>query len=355
MPIPSRALNVTASQYSVPGYTNEPAWNNNRMLTKSLPASIPLPGSLDIGPGLPQMAPDNYSYENSGVYRNRRAQTLSYPSSHGECTCGCNGYDMGGYAHSVPRHSPSPPLLEPSCSCCPPQSQYGMHNSYYEPEPLCGSVPMSMPLPLPMPAPSNYYVGSVPTYALQPRQKPRKRVTFADPIAEIKVVPCRASSAPECKSRTPIEPFPAQPHVSGRRERRDSITGTQMLDSSFIGQSIASGLDMLTGSYTLHPNAAKRSSRKKGSHSSSSSDSKLKKRSSPCPNNGAVEIPGSTEARKSSGHRTSHERRKSDYGSHARESHGHTKANHSNAMGRHAYDERFSLSMAHLPLNTQRY
>ncbi|KAJ2475031.1 hypothetical protein IWW56_005606 [Coemansia sp. RSA 2131] len=353
MPIPSRTPSAAISQHSAPGYLREPAWHGGEMFSKSMPAPIPIPGSHDIGPHMSQMRPDSYNYETQGHYRQHRRQT-NYPPLQDECGCGCNsGYGMSGYVHSVPHHSLSPLLLEPSCSCCPPQP-YNMHHSYYEPESLCGSVPMSMPIQ--MPAPMSYTPASMPAYAHQARQKPRKRVTFADPIAEIKVVPCHASSAPEYGVQASVESFPTRPHASSRR----SDINPQMLESSYGSQPLAGALNMLTSSYSLHPRSSKSSSHKSSSHSSS----KHKKRSSICSTHVETDTLYGTNVSKPSAQHKSHERRKSDYSGYAKSTHalpGYAKSTHTlpgyaksaHALPGYAYDERFSLSMAHLPLKTQ--
>ncbi|KAJ2577561.1 hypothetical protein GGH19_001234 [Coemansia sp. RSA 1807] len=154
MPIPSRTPSVAISQHIAPGYSHEPAWHGSEMFPKSMPAPIMIPGSHELGPHMSQMRPSSYNYEAQGHYRQHQRQASNYPLLQDECACGCNsGYGMSGYVHSVPSHSLSPTLLEPSCSCCPPQS-YNMRSSYYEPESMCGSVPMSMPIQ--MPAPMSY-------------------------------------------------------------------------------------------------------------------------------------------------------------------------------------------------------
>ncbi|KAJ2645326.1 hypothetical protein IW137_001896 [Coemansia sp. RSA 1287] len=239
MPIPSRTPSVAISQHIAPGYSHEPAWHGSEMFPKSMPAPIMIPGSHELGPHMSQMRPSSYNYEAQGHYRQHQRQASNYPLLQDECACGCNsGYGMSGYVHSMPPHSLSPTLLEPSCSCCPPQS-YNMRSSYYEPESMCGSVPMSMPIQ--MPAPMSYTAASMPAYAHQVRQKPRKRVTFADPIAEIKVVPCHASSAPEYGVQASAQSFPTHAHASGRR----SDINPQMLESSYGSQPLAAQLYML--------------------------------------------------------------------------------------------------------------
>ncbi|KAJ2312147.1 hypothetical protein IWW52_001927 [Coemansia sp. RSA 2704] len=345
-PFPSHS--VTASQHSMPAYGHESSWRGDAF-TKSLPASIPLPGVLDIGPRLSQADADRYSYENPAMYSSQRHQVLSYPPAHGECRCsdccysgydgmssydGMNGYDnMGGYVHSVPRRSPSPPLQDSSCSCCPRQPHYGVH-PYYEPaEQLASSMP------IPMPTPMGYLTGSMPAYAPPTRQRPRKRVTFADPIAEVKVVPRHSSSAPEQGSQSPMPHFPAQLPTVSRRERRSSV-GAQVPDSEYSSQALINDFKNLTSSYTLNPKTDKSHRR------SSSSSSGHKKRNHPCTPLAEAEVPCGAEARKSSNRRKGHELRKPDSSAYPKNS-AYPKDS------AYAYDGRFSLSIAHLPLHSQ--
>ncbi|KAJ2651529.1 hypothetical protein IWW40_001720 [Coemansia sp. RSA 1250] len=324
--------NMTASQYSMPMY-HESSRHSNAPFPQSLPAAIPLPGSLSL-----QSQPPLHNA--SGIYQ---SQPIKY-APHSECDCsGCRYDAMDTYVHSVPppAHSPSPPMLPAACSCCPPQSQYSIPIPYAEPaEP--SYQPLAMSMPIPMPTPSDFF---------PVRQKPRKRVTFADPIAEIRVVPSYSSSAPEN-----INHIPAHPHSpsSRRSERRTSEN-----------YSLVSDFNSLASSYTEYPHAATYSHGQTADHSQISNQgighahgysthrhsstpclsqehSKAKKRTHPCVNQAESVVEAKPRKSSSSG-RSSHERRKSDHGTYA----------HCNPPGRLSYDERFSLSMAHLPLKVQ--
>ncbi|KAJ2844523.1 hypothetical protein IWW36_005154, partial [Coemansia brasiliensis] len=204
--------NMTASQYSMPGY-HESSRHSSTIFPKSLPAAIPLPGSLSLQSQTPL-------HNASGIYP---GQPINYTTP-GECDCsGCRYDAMDTYVHSVPplTHSPSPPMQPVSCSCCPPQSQYSIPIPYAEPaEPPY--QPLAMSMPIPMPTPSDYF---------PVRQKPRKRVTFADPIAEIRVVPCYASSAPENINHIPTH---SQIPSSRRSERRNSESYSLVSDFSSL-------------------------------------------------------------------------------------------------------------------------
>ncbi|PIA16128.1 hypothetical protein COEREDRAFT_81564 [Coemansia reversa NRRL 1564] len=192
---------------------------------------------------------------------------------------------------------------------------------------MSGAQPMSMPALMSMP--QHYQSASMPAYQKLP-MKPRKRVTFADPIAEYKVLPHEASSAPE-HSEAELTRFSTRRHGSGR-ERRNSIMtfpdGSHPLSgehSIYSNQGLATGLDMLVGSFPMQPPLPPRGS---PGH---------KKRLSTSSMAASVEYePGYVaEPRKSSTSRRHHERRKSDY----------------NAHPTFSYNEKFSLSRAHLPIN----
>ncbi|KAJ2763575.1 hypothetical protein IWQ56_004808 [Coemansia nantahalensis] len=122
-----------------------------------------------------------------------------------------------------------------------------------------------MSMPMPMPDTRGYTPASMPSYGLSIPQKPRKHVTFANPIAEYRLVPSTASSAPE-RSHAVLE----GPPVAGGRRRRDSISlhhdRRQGLAGSYGSHSMVasgghglasvadySGHPALFNGYTVHP------------------------------------------------------------------------------------------------------
>ncbi|KAJ2795157.1 hypothetical protein H4R20_005975 [Coemansia guatemalensis] len=332
-PFPAHA----ASQPSVAGGWHDVPRPGNDAFAYSLPAAIPLPGALDIGPPLPQTKPDAYGFHNPST-RRRHGQVPSYPPAAAPDSCCSCCYNPGNFpasaAHQNHHHHhqhrsasppPPPPLDGVPCACCPPQPGYGRAGPYPEAPQMNmgGAVPMSMPAPMPMP--HHYHSASVPAYHKVP-MKPRKRVTFADPIAEYKMLPCESSSAPE-HSEVELARVPTRRHGSGR-ERRNSIMAFPDSNHSISGehsiysnQGLASGLDMLVGSFPMQPPLPPHAG---GGH---------KKRLS------ASAITASTtsleyEPRRPSASRKHHERRRSD-----------------GAHPTFSYNEKFSLSRAHLPIN----
>ncbi|KAJ1732735.1 hypothetical protein LPJ61_001908 [Coemansia biformis] len=254
-PVPILAQMQRAQQPADQARRHEAPRRASDAFSKSLPVSIPLPGLMDIGPRRPQVGPDAYSFE-SQAPRHRHGhghghgQMMSHaPFRSADYGCSCC-YNPGGYLAADPRQSPSPPLDGSPCACCPQPYAYPQQVPYFElTEPALGrAAPMSMPVP--MPSPMNYMSMSMPPYALPMTQKPRKRVTFADPIAEYKIVPCESSSAPE-HARMPLVEAP----IPGRCRRRNSISvhrdRNQASASDYGSHSRSS-----TGNYGHHAGAA---------------------------------------------------------------------------------------------------
>ncbi|KAJ2784155.1 hypothetical protein H4R18_001282 [Coemansia javaensis] len=199
-----------------------------------------------------------------GGYGQGYGRKHSHAADYNGCSCCYNPEDYPAMGDL--RISPSPPLDELPCACCPqPYAQKApYHLSQHEPT-LADAAPMSMPIPasVPMGYPLSM---SMPTYGgLRVHQKPRKRVTFADPIAEYRIVPCEAPLAPE-------HPYMAQAEqpALGRSRRRDSIilyrdrAQSAPVDygqpgyapaaaGDYSGLGLGSGHGMLLSSYTIYP------------------------------------------------------------------------------------------------------
>ncbi|KAJ2160563.1 hypothetical protein GGF46_002159 [Coemansia sp. RSA 552] len=205
------------------------------------PASLPMPGAHDYAPPT-----GTYPYDTS-AQRRRRRQSLSYPPLHGDW----HGY---AYAPGMP-HQGSPPMMDTGCLCCQPQlpqlhPHYQTQPQYLEaPEPLM-TTPAGMAMAIPQAAPRRRQIaGSVPPSA--PHQqylplRPRKCVTFADPIAEVRVVPRHSSYDAGFDSASPLAPR--------RSERRNSVyVDSQGLASDYSTQALGSSYNMFTSSYTVYP------------------------------------------------------------------------------------------------------
>ncbi|KAJ2079297.1 hypothetical protein H4R24_003874 [Coemansia sp. RSA 988] len=331
-PFPAHATshpNVAGGWRDVPRPSND-------AFPYSLPAAIPLPGAPDMGPQLSHSKPEAYSFQNPGT-RRRHGQVPSYPpaaASESCCSCCYNpgNFQAGAAQHQRQQHHhsssppppPPPPLDGVPCVCCPPLPGYGRPGPYvdaHQPN-MGGALPMSMPAPMSMP--QHYHAASMPAYHKLP-MKPRKRVTFADPIAEYKMLPCESSSAPEY-SEAELTRVPARRHSSGH-ERRNSIMAFPDIGHSMSGehslysnQGLASGLDMLVGSFPMQPPLPPHAGHKKRLSASAIAAS-------------AASM--DYESRRPATSRRHHERRRSD----------------NNAHPTFSYNEKFSLSRAHLPIN----
>ncbi|KAJ2712102.1 hypothetical protein H4R19_002929 [Coemansia spiralis] len=231
------------------------------------------------------------------------------------------------------RQSPSPPLDGSPCACCPQPYAYSQHVPYLELSEPALDRTMPMPMPWPMANTMGYMSASMPSYALPMRQKPRKRVTFADPIAQYRVVPCGSSSAPERARPLFVEPPAAgqrrcRDSIGLHRDRSQSLTGSHSSHSMVASgdHGLASGSDynghtMLLSSYTIHPAVS----------TSTGGNDTHKRRVGGSHSYGAATT-------KPSVLRRSHERS------------SHTYTDSSSFYRPRPYNEAFSLSSEHLPL-----